>query len=302
MLNKLKIYYKKIKRKIGGKFRRYSVVVNPKFYRPSSSPFISGDTFRDEAKFIFDETQTFNPLLVKNNDLVFVKSDLIEIYFKIIHPKINSKYILISHNSDETIGLSEIELADEKVIHWFAQNLSFENNKKFTSLPIGFENRRYLNNGKLKNLKTVQNLKVVKKNKILSSYNSATNFYLRNDLDEITKNIDCIDKKLFDTPFEYLVNLNHYKFVLSPEGNGLDTHRIWEGLLTKTIPIVKKSDFSKNFYNLNIPILLIDNWSELKNFDEEKIDMLYEDFRDFESSIFIKKEFWNNMINQKKIG
>ncbi len=302
MFNKLKIYFKKIKRKIGGKFRRYSVTVNPKFYRPSSSPFISGDTFRKEAKFIFDETQTFNPLHVKDNDLVFVKSDLIEIYFKIIHPKVNSKYILISHNSDKTIGLSEIELADEKVIHWFAQNLSINNNEKFTSIPIGFENRRYLNNGKLKNLKKVQNLKVIKKNKILSSYNSATNFDLRNNLDKITKNIDFIDKKLFDTPYEYLVNLNHYKFVLSPEGNGLDTHRIWEGLLTKTIPIVKKSDFSKNFHNLNIPILLIDNWSELKDFDEEKINMLYEDFISFEFSKFIKKEFWNNMINKKTAG
>ena len=72
------------------------------------------------SNFIFDETQTFNPLHVKDNDLVFVKSDLIEIYFKIIHPKVNSKYILISHNSDKTIDLSEIELADEKVIHWLS--------------------------------------------------------------------------------------------------------------------------------------------------------------------------------------
>ena len=64
----------------------------------------------------------------------------------------------------------------------------------------------------------------------------------------------------------------------------------------------QKSDFSKNFHNLNIPILLIDNWSELKDFDEEKINMLYEDFISFEFSKFIKKEFWNNMINKKTAG
>ena len=69
----------------------------PKLFRPSSKPFISGDTFRKYADHIFDESTSFNPEDVKKNDTVFINSDLIEVYFQIQHPKISSKYFLISH-------------------------------------------------------------------------------------------------------------------------------------------------------------------------------------------------------------
>ena len=45
----------------GNKFRNYTLKKNPKIFRPTSSPFISGDTLRNESDFIFDETQTFDP-------------------------------------------------------------------------------------------------------------------------------------------------------------------------------------------------------------------------------------------------
>ncbi len=301
MLIKLNKFFKKQRKKIGGKFRRYSVNINPRIYRPGSSPFISGDTLRKEAIFIFDETQTFKPSQVKNNDLVFMKSDLKNIYFKIIHPQIESKYILISHNSDEEINDKDKNLVDDKIVHWFAQNLAILNNNKFSAIPIGFENRRYLNNGKLNNLKKIEKHQTSKNNMILSSYNSATNFDLRSNLDDIVKEIETIDNKIFATPKEYLLNLSNYKFLLCPEGNGIDTHRIWEGLLTKTVPIVKKSSFAENFYNLGIPILLIENWSDLKKFDENKIEALYEDFTDFDFLKFVKKKFWLDLINEKKM-
>ena len=64
----------KIKKKLGNKFRRYTLHTNPKIFRPSSSPFISGDTLRAESNFIFDETQTFDTSLVKDNDIIFLKT------------------------------------------------------------------------------------------------------------------------------------------------------------------------------------------------------------------------------------
>tara|TARA_B100000965_G_scaffold404668_1_gene436158 strand:- start:3639 stop:4532 length:894 start_codon:yes stop_codon:yes gene_type:complete len=292
----------KAKKKLGGKFRRYSLTVNPKIYRPSSSPFISGDTLRSESKFIFDETQTFNPLLVKTNDIVFLKTDLKEIYFKIQHPKINNKYILISHNSDMQISHTEKNLIDEKIIHWFGQNLSFKCDEKFSAIPIGFENRRYLHNGRLKNLKKIEGFKTNKNNKILSSYSSTTNPQTRNNLNEIINELKFINNVRFENYFEYLINLKKHSFILCPEGNGLDTHRIWEALLTKTVPILLKSDFSLNFYNLGMPIHIVNNWSDLEEIDESKINMMYEDFINFEYSKFIKKEFWMNLINEKKIN
>ena len=289
----------RIKRRLGRKFRRYTLTINPRFFRPSSSPYISGDTFRKESKYIFDETQSFNPSDVKKNDTIFLKTDLKEIYFKTIHPKINNEYVLITHNSDEKIDIIDKDYADEKIINWYAQNLTIPADKQFLPLPIGFENRRYLNNGRLKNLDYVKNKEVIKKNKIISSFNTNTNFPLRNNLETLVKEIPDIDQKKFETPFDYLNCLNKYKFVLCPEGNGLDTHRIWEALLTKTVPIIKKSHFSDNFLKLGLPFLLIEDWHELEKFDENNINNLYENYKDYEYLKYLDKKFWLNLSEQK---
>ena len=47
-------------------------------YRPSSYPFISGDTFRSIADHIIDETnQSLNPDRVKPYDIIFLKTDCV---------------------------------------------------------------------------------------------------------------------------------------------------------------------------------------------------------------------------------
>ena len=61
--------------------------------------------------------------------------------------KIESRYVLLSHNSDFSFNLENQKYLDDKVIHWFAQNINFEADEKFSLLPIGLENRRYLKNG-----------------------------------------------------------------------------------------------------------------------------------------------------------
>ena len=72
----------------------------PNLFRPSSSPYLSGDTLRKFSDHIFDEAKTFNPKSVKSGDIIFVNSIIIDIFFNTIHEKINSNYILITHNSD----------------------------------------------------------------------------------------------------------------------------------------------------------------------------------------------------------
>ena len=55
----------KYKTLLRNKIMNYTILKNPKIYRPSSKPLISGDTFRKIADHIFDETQTLNPKRVK---------------------------------------------------------------------------------------------------------------------------------------------------------------------------------------------------------------------------------------------
>ena len=73
-----KTLIKKIYFKIKRQFLNFLIQNFTSVYRPSSNPYISGDTFRKLADHLYDETKKFNPKKVKENDLIFVKTDMIE--------------------------------------------------------------------------------------------------------------------------------------------------------------------------------------------------------------------------------
>ena len=60
---------------------------------------------------------------------------------------------------------------------------------------------------------------------------------------------------------KYLSDMYNHKFVFSPGGNGMDSHRKWECLYMGTIPIDKWS-IDHKFYQ-DLPICLIDNWKDV---------------------------------------
>lgn len=62
-------------------------------------------------------------------------------------------------------------------------------------------------------------------------------------------------------PQEYYSELKKHRFVLSPAGNGLDSHATWEALLTGCIPIVPKSALDRLFEDL--PVWLVESWDEV---------------------------------------
>ena len=110
--------------------------------RGSSVPYISGDSFRVYCDFTFDELNKkidFNR--VKNGSTIFVKTDYLEDFFKKVHPRIHSRYILVAHNSDDSSpGYFERYLDDDKLIAWFGQNIGIQH-PKLHPIPIGIANR-----------------------------------------------------------------------------------------------------------------------------------------------------------------
>lgn len=60
---------------------------------------------------------------------------------------------------------------------------------------------------------------------------------------------------------EYFSQLKINRFLISPPGNGLDTHSTWEALLTGCIPIIPKSDLDPLFEDL--PVWLVKSWREV---------------------------------------
>jgi len=78
---------------------------------------------------------------------------------------------------------------------------------------------------------------------------------------------------------DYFATLPSYKFVISPEGNGIDCHRHYEALMTGCIPILERNPLTEKKYK-GCPVLWTTDYSEiteeylLKKYDE-MIDMDY---------------------------
>ena len=106
---------------------------------------------------------------------------------------------------------------------------------------------------------------------ILSSFDIYTNYQKRSSTKEELSEIDIVDTKYFDSTKEYYENLNSYMFAICPEGNGVDTHRIWESLILKVMPVVVLNSFTKNLKNNSVPCLYLNDWKDLHNFSNNEL-------------------------------
>jgi len=265
----------------------------PKFLRLNSYPYTSGDTFRWYSDHLFDETSSFDPNKVRKKDLVFVKTDLVENFFLNYHKDITNQYYLITHNSDRNVNEELILFKDEKIIKWFAQNLEIPMIDGIYPIPIGLENRRYLNNGMISDF----DVDTSKTNLIISSFNLSTNKAARSIVHDLSKKNNLIENLTFSNHIDYIKSLSTFKFNLCPSGNGLDTHRIWESLMVETIPVMLSNNFSNNFYNLGIPILLIEKWEELNKLNKTDLDELYNKIINNGSlKQFVNFEYWKKYL------
>ena len=270
----------------------------PNAFRPNSKPYISGDTFRKISNHIFDESKTLEPRKVKLNDIIFLNSDLIEVFFNHFDNKISNRYILITHNSDRNIGNKEFSKISKNVIHWFAQNLEIEENERISYIPIGLENLRRLKHGRKKWFK--KNNKV-KSKLVLSSFNSLTNYKKREMAKTQVAKYETVEIKNFESTEEYFYNLNDYMFVICPEGNGLDTHRIWESLLLKVIPIVILNPFTQNLKNNSVPCVYLDDWKDLEYLLPVELEGLYAESLDNYTNQHVMFDYWINVIKSKAV-
>ena len=266
----------------------------PNLFRPSSKPYLSGDTLRNFSDHIFDESKSIDPKNIKNKDIVFVNTDVIDIFFKTIFQEIKNDFVLITHNSDVNIESSHLEIIDSRVIHWFAQNLNVENKEKVSLIPIGLENLRRLKHGRRK---WFSNPDKEKTKFILSSFNEFTNYKKRGEINSTLRNNNLIDIKKYEKVEDYFSNLQEYRFIICPEGNGLDTHRIWEGILLNTFPILKISNFTQILQNEGIPAIYIKKWEEINDFKEKDLDKIYQDLLKTNTKEYILFNYWKDRIN-----
>jgi len=308
-----KIFLQKVEKKLKWEWgNRASLLfrINRKVHRwfithsknpnPGSAPYISGDTFRTIAKHVFDENRNIVPEEVSGGDFLFVKIYFIEEFFETVHPQIKNPYVLITHNGDTTVDDKLAQNVDEKNIRWYAQNVNIDH-PKITPIPIGLENLDYYNHGVISRVIKIQRKNILKKNKILFGFEIGTNPTERVPaLDALLETTSAEKIKGRLTAKKYLRKLAQYKFVASPPGNGIDCHRTWEAMYTKTVPIVKDSLLMRHFYDLGLPLFIVKNWDELKQLDENKLAEIYHQLAPRFSNLALYFSYWQDIIMTTK--
>lgn len=240
-----------------------------------SNQIVSVDTYKTLANFIWDQKTTFNPEKVYEGSVVFIKNDYLQTFFEKLFPKIDSRFILITHDSDGAAPREFISyLENEKVIAWLGQNPSIVRHEKFHPIPIGVAGRKW-KHGNISLIKQSLNSKLEKK--YLAYLNIAVHTYPkeRQKVQNLFLNQSyCLSRN--KCPFQtYLKDLKESYFVFSPRGNGLDCHRTWEAILMGTIPILSTSNLDPLLEDL--PVLVVNNWNEV---NEEMLLKKWKEFQD----------------------
>ena len=211
----------------------------------------------------------FNIDSIKDGDKVYVKPDLIDIFFSRYFKDIKTKFILIT--SGGALGIPprfKIFLDNPKILKWYGTNIMFSHDK-IHKIPIGFEENERKRGGSAdgiggdqKLLSSLYDDKINfndKKDKILITYIGNTHESRREIFDKLNINLyDKLEKIPFD---KYMEKINEYKFVLCPRGFGIDTHRFWETLLMGSVPIVEKSELD-DLYD-KFPCIIINSFNDI---------------------------------------
>lgn len=246
--------------------------------RYSSYPYISSDTFRSMCNHVIDETDLpFNPDDVMEGDLVYVRgySICLNEFLKYL-PLIKHRFILITHNSDDTLpGPYEFLLNDPRLIAWFTQNKGSIEHLKLHALPIGIA-CNYWHYGDPEVLTEI----LTKPHGSGIKHYVYVNFKAQNNPQARDHVLDYFKDKPFCSftdakPWrEYLLDLADSKFVLSPPGNGLDCYRPWEALLFGKIPIMISTSIDCLFDDL--PVIIVNDWTQIT---EEFLEKKYQELQ-----------------------
>jgi hypothetical protein len=188
-----------------------------------------------------------------DNDWWFCKADFLEYFFSELAP--DDGFVLFSHNSDRRIGRRfRRELRRRRLVAWFAQNPALVH-PKLRALPIGVANPTWPI-GDTTVFRRVQATPPPKTELFDVSFVVDTN------PDERTYCLEQTGLRLAPRrPFpEHVRRLASAYFCISPRGNGIDTHRTWEALYLRTIPVVTRSLVTE--HHPDVPMIVLNDWSE----------------------------------------
>lgn len=243
---------------------------------------------------------------IKNGSVVFVES-LCEWMAKFhLNVSKDAIYDIVTFTGDDGLCNKPINRCTWKAVlasnvrFVFANNACDNMHSKIKPVPLGVQDNlepqssNVFNGSLLKYADTLRAaLDLPKTNLVYMNFNKRTNLKIRKKVyDEVKKSFKgtgslTVGGRSLERNAKidkYYTDLGNHKFVVAPEGNGLDCHRLWEALLVGTIPVTLTSQLQSMHEGL--PILALNNWSSLTQ------QLLKETWPGFKRSAWSFEKLW----------
>lgn len=95
---------------------------------------------------------------------------------------------------------------------------------------------------------------------------------------------------------DFLANCRAHSFVLSPEGNGYDTHRLWETLYMGGTPIIKHSPYLPTVLT-ELPVVIVNSWTQIV--DEKFLEVSWQNAQNKRENLrFLEIQYWLDRIGK----
>jgi len=245
----------------------------------------------EDSEFLFYKLNEFE---IKENDIIFCNLYMIDSLFRLLKNETSLKNIkLITAQSDKGIDKKLFMTKPACISEWYSTNVNYSN-KKLIPIPLGVAND-HPKNLQFKNF-VKENIEHDKTELAYMNFEKNTNFYKRNKIIRKLRVKDWVYTE--DTLLsldDYLLKLKSFMFIISPPGNGIDTHRVWETIYAGSYPVVEKS-LCMNSFN-EYPIIFVDNLSKITL---DQIKSLKNNLNKFDSEI-LKVNYWMKKIDRNRV-
>ena len=220
-------------------------------------PYLSGDAFKALCDLVIDQDSLDIPGLeqkIPDAKIIFCRSNVVDELLKRFGNVIRAR-VLIAGNSDRDFT-KELNIPPS-FEHVLLQNSFISDGKRIHTLPIGLENQKLGINGLPKNFRPI-NLNSTRKQEVLVGPFSPTHPERIGLLEKYEKEVgpwQTLNSWIF--PDRLVRRYEEFTFVLSPRGNGVDTHRVWESLYKGAHPILEDNSWSRSLKEMGYPVFLV---------------------------------------------
>lgn len=218
---------------------------------------ISGKSFSELCRWVVDPRyptrETFYYGKASSGDWVFVNGDFLHSFGLSLPILPVKKFRFIIHNTDRSFGESELRLLLPHALHIYSINTIIQH-PTLTTIPLGFVDRQL---SFLEKFRPGNEHRTIE---VYMNFTAVTNVKKRKECAEVFQNDKRVIVRQGLSVEDYYNDLCQSKYVLCPEGTGMDTHRVYESMLCGAIPVVLRNSLSHLYETL--PVCIVNKWTD----------------------------------------